>query len=80
MKTLKKYVSEKSSKSSCFSEIIRYYKKEDLIKIALFCVEDCLHLSSSQQDIKDCIDIIKKWLKDPFSVKRKELKDVANKP
>lgn len=75
MKTLKKGM--KNIISNNFEKIIKKYSQRDCVKIALYCAEDCLHLTHFQE-AKTCVDLIKKWLDDENSVTKKELKDSAD--
>jgi len=48
-------------------------------KFALYCAEDCFHLNDEETRplAKKCIDLVKKWLRDPESVTEEEFLDAS---
>ena len=50
------------------------------IRFALYCVEDCFHLNNeiTRPLAQRCIDLVKKWLRNPKSVTEQELRSAAD--
>ena len=60
MITLKRKFKYKNIKSDSIFRITKKYSLKKLIKISLYCIEDCIHLTNSQHS-KECYKLIKKW-------------------
>ena len=83
MQTFKQFVEAREIRDipqNNIKEILRHIKDKRLIvKFALYCVEDCFHFNDEQTRplAQRCIDLVKKWLRDPKSVTEQELLNAA---
>ena len=77
MNTLKPYLKQENIDSDNIQTILTNYSHKDKVKIALYCAEDCFHLSPIKE-FQTCIDLVKKWLEDETSVTVKELRIAAD--
>ena len=51
------------------------------VRFALYCAEDCFQFNNEEtrEPAQQCIDLVRKWLRNPESVTRQELTSVINK-
>ena len=62
-------------------EILRHIDDPIIcVKFALYCAEDCFQFNNkrTREPAQRCIDLIRKWLRDPKSVTDRELRSAAN--
>ena len=83
MQTFKQFLEAREVKDIPHNNIIQILQhindKTISVKFALYCAEDCFQFNNEQTrgPAQRCIDLIKKWLRDPKSVTRNEIDNVS---
>ena len=84
MQTFKQFLEAREVRDIPQNDIYRILRhindKTISVKFALYCAEDCFHLNNetTRGPAQRCIDLVKKWLRDPKSVTRDELRSVRS--
>ena len=84
MQTFKQFIETREVKDipqNGMRAILRHINDPILcVKFALYCAEDCFHFNDEQIKplAQQCIDLVRKWLRDSESVTEQELRSAAS--